>query len=336
MSVASALRAWSPRMRLLSLALLTGLAAGCGGNQAGQGPEPAGASASNETPVVIDGSSTVYPISMAAQEAYDEKHPGARIVVDLHGTGGGFDRYIQGEVDIVDASRPAKAKEEQAAKDKGFDWTQFLVGHDGITIAVHKENDWVDSLSVAQLKQLFAPDSTITTWKQLNPAWPDRAIKLYSPDDDSGTFDFFTEAIVGKTGAQRNDIQASSDDNTLVTGVSNDRDGLGYFGFAYYSENQDKLRAVPVRLDETSEPVTPTLETIYAKQYKPLSRPLFIYVKKSAAQRQLVADFVTHYLENVKTFAESAGFVAPTDEERQANAAALKELVSTPGPAQAG
>ncbi len=324
----TALRLVSPGStltRLLGASLLGLYLTGCGGGE----PGPAGAAAGNESPVVIDGSSTVYPISMAAQEAYDQKHPGSRIVVDYHGTGGGFDRYIQGEVDIVDASRPAKEKEEQSAREKGYDWTRFLVGHDGITIAVNKGNDWVDALTVAQLKQLFAPDSTVTNWKQLNPAWPDRPIKLYSPDDDSGTFDFFTEVVVGKQGSQRKDVQASSDDNTLVTGVSNDLDGLGYFGFAYFSENQEKLRAVPIKATDDATAVAPTLESIYGKQYRPLSRPLYIYVKNSAASRKLLADFLSHYLADVKTFAESAGFVAPTDEERQENATSLGQILKS-------
>ncbi len=280
--------------------------------------------------VIVDGSSTVYPISTAAQESYLKTNPNARILVDLHGTGGGFSRYNQGEVDIVDASRPAKPEEEQAAKEQGYDWTRFLVGHDGITVVVHPDNDWVDSLSVSQLKAIFEPESTIARWNEVDPSWPDRPIKLYTPDNDSGTFDFFTEAIVGEEGKQRKDVQASSDDNTLVTGVSGDSDAIGYFGFAYFTENQDKLKPVPIRDGDEAEPVLPTLESIYAKQYTPLSRPLFIYAKNVALTgRPEVTDFVGFYLENVAELAESAGYVAPTDEERDDNRSALQAVTGS-------
>ena len=174
-------------------------------------------------------------------------NPKVNVVVDNHGTGGGFSRYLKGEVDIVDASRPAKPDEEAKAKAQGIDWTRFLVGYDGITVVVNPKNDFVKALTVAQLKALWEPESKVKTWKDLDPSWPDRKIVLYCPDNDSGTFEFFTEAIVGKARSQREDVQASSDDNILVKGVAGDRDGLGYFGYAYYAANKDKLRAVPIK-----------------------------------------------------------------------------------------
>jgi phosphate transport system substrate-binding protein len=294
--------------------------AGCGGT--------AGTSA-DRAPVTVDGSSTVYRISMAAQEAYDEVKPDARIVVDYHGTGGGFGRYIQGEVDIVDASRAAKPEEEAQAKQKGLDWTRFLVGHDGITIVVNPKNDFVKALSVAQLKSLWEPDSKVATWKQLDPGWPDRTISLYSPDDDSGTFDFFTEAIVGKAKAQRkDDVQASSDDNVLVNGVEGDPDGLGYFGYAYYAAQAQRLRAVPIQNGPEAKPVLPDPATILSGAYAPLARPLYIYVKNSAMKRPEVADFVTFYIKNVAKLAQDGGYVPPTAEELAANSDALKTLMA--------
>ena len=169
------------------------------------------------------------------------------VVVDTHGTGGGFSRYLEGEVDVVDASRAALPDEESRAKAQGIDWTRFLVGHDGITLIINGRNDFAKTLSVAQLKAIWEPESKVRTWKDMDPAWPDRKIVLYSPDRDSGTFEFFTEAIVGKARSQRDDVQASPDDNTLVNGVAGDQDGLGYLGYAYYAANTGKLHAVAVQ-----------------------------------------------------------------------------------------
>ena len=261
--------------------------------------------------MVVDGSSTVFRISKAAQEAYADVKPDVTVVVDNHGTGGGFSKYLQGEVDIVDASRDAKPDEAAKAKAQGIEWTRFLVGYDGITVVVNPKNDFVKSLTVEQLKTIWAPDSKVKTWKDVDPSWPDRKIVLYSPDHDSGTFEFFTEAVVGKAKSQREDVQASSDDNILVNGVSGDPDGLGYFGYAYYAANAEKLRAVPVQNGADAKPVMPSPETVLDKSYAPLSRPLYIFVKNSALRRPEVAGFVKYYLDNAAKFAEKAGYVAP-------------------------
>jgi phosphate transport system substrate-binding protein len=303
------------RGKIGSGALLFAMAlAGCGGG----GVETAKDGAPSGT-VVVDGSSTVFRISSTAQEAYNQVNPGVDVVVDNHGTAGGFGRYLQGEVDIVDASRAAKPDEEAKAKAQGIDWTRFFVGYDGITVVTNPRNDAVKALTVAQLKAIWAPDSPVKTWKDVDPSWPDRKIVLYSPDRDSGTFEFFTEAIVGKARSQRDDVQASSDDNILVSGVAGDVDGLGYFGYAYYSANQDKLRAVPIQAGADAPPVSPSPGTILDKSYTPLSRPLYIYVKNSAMRRPEVAAFVKYYLENVGTLADKAGYVAPTAEDQAAN-----------------
>ena len=229
---------------MMGLLVLLSLAAGCGGSDdedgaQGTGPKVAGT-------VLVDGSSTVFRISKAAQEGFNRVNPGVTVVVDNHGTGGGFGRYLQGEVDIVDASRAAKPDEEAKAKEQGIDWTRFLVGYDGITLVVNPKNDFVKSLTVDQLKAIWEPGSKVKTWKDVDASWPDRKIIFYSPDNDSGTFEFFTEAITGKPKSQRDDVQQSADDNTLVNGVAGDPDGLGYFGYAYYAANRDKLRALGV------------------------------------------------------------------------------------------
>jgi phosphate transport system substrate-binding protein len=311
--------------RLAATAALMALA-GCGGGTDGGNPG-GGAIAGGGEPVIVDGSSTVYKISQAAQEGYEAINPRAKIVVDYHGTGGGFGRYNRGEVDIVDASRKAKPDEEEQAKSQGFDWTRLLVGHDGITIVINPKNDFVKALTVDQLKALFEPDSKVGTWKDLDPSWPDRKIVLYTPDNDSGTFEFFTEAAVGKAKAQRKDVQANSDDNILVNGVTGDVDGLGYFGYAYYAAHKEVLKAVPIRKGD-APPVLPSPETILDQTYSPLSRPLFIYVKNKSAKRPEVADFVKYYVENVAELSKAGGYVPPTDEEQAENRKALDAMLA--------
>ena len=317
------------RAGTIGLALLIGTAWGCGGGSGG-----GGATVTPAATIIVDGSSTVYRISRAAQGGFSQVNPEVTVVVENHGTGGGFGRYLQGEVDIVDASRAAKPDEEAKAKAQGIDWTRFLVGYDGITLVVNPRNDFVKSLTVDQLKSIWEPGSKLKTWKDVDPSWPDRRIILYSPDNDSGTFEFFTEAIVGKAKSQRDDVQPSSDDNTLVNGVAGDPDGLGYFGYAYYAANQDKLRALGVAKGPNDAPVRPSPATILDKSYSPLSRPLFIYVKNSAARRPEVAQFLKYYLESIEQLATKAGYNAPTAEDRSANQKALSQLLSTGGNAQ--
>jgi len=312
-----------PGQRGLSATLIALVLAGCGG-ESGNDETKDGASATKESKSVeIDGSSTVFQISQAAREAYAKVKPDVNVVVDNHGTGGGFGNYLKGEIDIVDASRPAKEDEETKAKAQGLEWTQFLVGYDGITVVVNPQNTFVKSFTVAQLKAIWEPGSKVKTWKDVDPSWPDKPIVLYCPDNNSGTFEYFTEAIVGKARQQRDDVQASSDDNILVTGVAGDQAGLGYFGFAYFEENKDKLRAVPIQKTADAPAVAASPETILDKSYTPLSRPLFIYAKNSSLRRPEVFDFVKYYLENIETLAKKGGYVPPTAQDREANAKAL-------------
>ena len=318
---------------------LTGLTvAGCGSPNTDTAT-PTGPSTSSSdaaATVVVDGSSTVYRISKAAQEAFESVNPDITVVVDNHGTGGGFGRYLQNEVDIVDASRPASPDEESKAKAQGIEWTRFLVGFDGITLVINPKNTFVKSMTVEQLKKLWQPGSTVKTWKELDPSWPDRKIILYSPDNDSGTFDFFTEAIVGKAKSQRDGVQQSSDDNTLVSGVANDEGGMGYFGYAYYAANKERLRAIAVQDGPDAKPLLPSPETIADKSYKPLSRPLFIYVKNSAARRPEVKQFLTYYLENIQKLAVKGGYDPPTAVEMKENSEALAKLYPASGTAAGG
>jgi phosphate transport system substrate-binding protein len=310
-------RSWSIG---LNMALLATALAGCGG----------GATTGEKT-VVVDGSSTVYPISSTAQEEYNKVNPNVTVVVNNHGTGGGFGNYLKGEVDIIDASRPAKPDEEAKAKAQGIEWTRFLVGYDGLTVVINPKNDFVKSLTVAQLKAIWEPNSKVRTWKDVDPNWPDRRIVLYSPDRDSGTFDFFTEAIVGKDGSQREDVQPSPDDNTLVSGVEGNVDALGYFGYAYFVANKNRLKDMAVQNGPDAKPVLPTPETILKKTYAPLSRPLYIYVKNSAMRRPEVAAFLKFYLDHIADLATKGGYVAPTAEDRAANQSALPaEVTSAP------
>jgi phosphate transport system substrate-binding protein len=312
----------------IGLACLIGLAWGCGGGSGG-----GGAGVKPAATIIIDGSSTVYRISRAAQGGFSQVDPSITVVVDYHGTGGGFSRYLQGEVDIVDASRAAKPDEESRAKAQGIDWTRFVVGYDGITLVVNPRNDFVKSLSLAQLKSIWEPGSKVKTWKDVDPSWPDRPIILYSPDNDSGTFEFFTEAITGKAKSQRDDVQPSSDDNTLVNGVAGDPDGLGYFGYAYYAANRDKLRALGVAQAANAAAVLPSPATILDKSYSPLSRPLFIYVKNSAARRPEVTQFLKYYLGSIDQLAVKARYNAPTPEDKAANEQTLARLLSAGGTA---
>jgi phosphate transport system substrate-binding protein len=318
-----------PRRKLgLTGLIIVGLAvSGCGDeNTASNQGHGNGGALNPAAAIIVDGSSTVFRISKAAQEAFAAINPDVTVVVDNHGTGGGFSRYLQGEVDIVDASRNAEDKEEATAKAQGIEWTRFFVGNDGITLVVHSKNTFAKSLTVEQLKRMWQPGSTVKTWKDVDPSWPDRKIVFYSPDNDSGTFEFFTEAIVGKKKAQRDGVQQSADDNTLVSGVSNDEDGIGYFGYAYYAANKDKLTAIAVQNGPDAKPVLPSPETIANKSYKPLSRPLFIFVKNGAAKRPEVKQFVLYYLDHVDELAVKGGYDPPTSDDHAANKETLEKL----------
>jgi len=257
--------------------------------------------------VKVDGSSTVYPITEAVAEEFFREHRDVRVSVGFSGTGGGFKKFAAGETHISDASRPIKPEERETLAAAGIDFIELPVAYDGLCIVVHPDNDWVDHLSVAELKKIFLDGSGVETWSDVRPGWPDQPIEIYAPGTDSGTFDYFKEVVAGKRGAIRGDMQVSEDDNILVRGVSGERNAIGFFGYAYYIENQSRLRVVPI--DGGAGPVTPSPETVESGDYSPFSRPLFIYVSSKAAEEPQVAAFVDFYLDNTADLATEVGYV---------------------------
>lgn len=284
---------------LLGAALV--LAGACGG-----GDESADAGLSGS--VSVDGSSTVFPITEAIAEEFRSVEPRVRVPVGASGTGGGFKKFIGGETDINDASRPIKDSEKAMVEAAGFGFVELPVAFDGISVVVNPDNDWVDHLTVDELTAIWNPESTVKTWADVRAGWPNEEIALYGPGADSGTFDYFTEAINGDGGASRADYTMSEDDNVIVTGVSGDKNALGYFGFAYYIENKDVLKVVPV--DGGDGPVEPTYENINTGVYAPLSRPIYIYVSTASAERPEVERFVDFYLDEVANIAAEVGYVS--------------------------
>jgi len=261
--------------------------------------------------VKIDGSSTVYPITEAVAEDF-QKQKKIKVTVGISGTGGGFKKFCRGETDISNASRPILQKEIDVCKEAGIQFIELPIAYDALTVVVSPKNDWVKSLTVAELNKMWAPGAqgSVKSWKQINAAYPDKPLKLFGPGADSGTFDYFTEAIVGKAKSSRGDYTASEDDNVLVNGVAGDAGGLGYFGYAYYEENQDKLRAVPIVATGKTTGVLPSPETVKDGTYQPLARPIFIYVNATAAAfKPEVKAFVDYYLANAPTLVKEVKYV---------------------------
>ncbi len=262
--------------------------------------------------VKVDGSSTVYPITEAVAEDFQKsKKNSIKVTVGISGTGGGFKKFCRGETDISDASRPITKKEIEDCKAAGIEFIELPVAYDALTVVINPKNDWAKNMTVAELKAIWEPaaQGKITNWKQVNPAWPDRPLKLYGPGADSGTFEYFTEAINGKSKATRGDFTASEDDNVLVQGVSRDVGGLGYFGFAYFIENKDKLAAVSVATESGKQGVAPSLETVINGTYQPLARPIFIYVNVKAADRPEVKEFVEYYMKHGESLTKEVKYV---------------------------
>ena len=259
--------------------------------------------------IKIDGSSTVYPITEAMAEEF-QKVQKVKVTVGESGTGGGFKKFCRGEIDIADASRPITTKEIDACKEAGIQYIELPIAYDGLTVVVNAKNDWVKSLSVDELKKIWNSGSGVKNWKDVNAAYPDKKMSLYGPGTASGTFDYFTEAINGKKGASRTDYTPSEDDNVLVQGVSGNEGGMAYFGYAYYEENKDKLRAIPISAKAGAPAVMPSPETVKNGTYQPLSRPLFIYVNATAAAfKPEVKAFVNFYLENAPKLVQEVKYV---------------------------
>ena len=267
--------------------------------------------------IQIDGSSSVYPITEAVAEEYRNLHRDIRVTVGVSGTGGGFKKFARGETDISNASRPISKKEIEACLKNNIQFIEIPIAYDGLAIVVNTSNEFVDYLTVAELKTIWEPaaQEKIKSWKQVRESFPDQPLRLYGAGTASGTYDYFTQAIVGKAKSSRGDYTASEDDNVLVQGVSTDKGALGYFGLAYYKENKSKLKLVPVMTD--AGPVYPTDSTVKNGLYTPLSRPEFIYVNAHAAETKVVMDFIKFYLENASGLVTEVGYVPLPDEVYQ-------------------
>ena len=264
--------------------------------------------------VTVDGSSTVGPYTTAAAELFSRAGAkNVRVTVGISGTGGGFERFCRGEIDLSDASRPMKIKEAVACKTNNIgSWRAFTVANDALTVVVNKDNTWATCLSVDELRKIWDTGSKVDNWKDVRGGFPDQKIKLFGPGTDSGTFDYFTEVINGKSKRSRSDYAASEDDNVLVQGVAGEKGGLGYFGFSYYEENQDKLRAVQIKNPKTGNCVAPSAAAAQNGTYKPLARPLFVYAKGTSFKRPEVQAFLRYIFDNEVAIAKRARFVSLT------------------------
>jgi phosphate transport system substrate-binding protein len=285
----------------LAASAILGCLMACGG------PTPARA----QSFITIDGSSTVFPIAEAVAEEFQiSKRGKVRVTVGIAGTGGGFKRFCRGETDISNASRPILKEELEVCRAAGIKYLELPVAFDALSVVVNPKNDWVKTLAIADLKKMWEPGAQgrVKTWNQIRPEWPNQPLMLFGPGADSGTFDYFTEAVNGKAKASRGDYTASEDDNVLVQGVENNKNALGYFGFAYYVGHKDKMKAVPI-LNPKGKGVGPSIEAVNDGSYQPLSRPLFIYVRDTAAQRPEVKEFIAFYLGEGADLVTEVGYV---------------------------
>lgn len=297
-------------MRLLTIyvAFLAGAAglAGCGGNSESAGAAP--------TIVTLDGSSTVFPISEAVAEEFQKANGDVRVTVGISGTGGGFQKFCRAETDISNASRPISATEVAACAQAGVAYVELPIAYDGIALVVNPKASWADHITVAELKTIWAPESQgkVTRWSQVRGGWPDRELHLFGAGVDSGTYDYFTQAIVGKEGASRGDFTSSEDDNVLVQGIANDELAIGFMPFAYYAENRATLKLLAVddgKAENGAGPIAPSVETVKVGTYQPLSRPVFIYASTKAMDRPEVARFLDFYVAHGGALAEEVGYV---------------------------
>jgi phosphate transport system substrate-binding protein len=308
-------------LRWLVLALVLLAAAGCGGGRGGDDDASGTTTTASGSDggeqlsgrIEADGSSTVGPFTSAAAERFQQEQSDVQITVGVSGTGGGFERFCRGETDLSNASRPIKDEEAAICEQNGIEFVEFQVVNDALTVVVNSDNDWIDCITTDQLATIWGPGSDVQNWNQIDPSFPDEELALFGPGTDSGTFDYFTDEINGEEGASRSDYSASENDNTIVTGVSGEPGGLGYFGFSYFEENQDTLKALEVEGGDGC--VAPSVETAQDGSYKPLSRPLFIYAKTASFQKPEVKGFIGYTLDNAVEIAEEADFVPLTDEQ---------------------
>ena len=303
-------------MRYVSVVVLSLLAAACGGGQS-DNRQP-GASGGGGHAIKVDGSSTVYPIAEAVAEEFKKDNPGIDVQIGVSGTGGGFQKFCRTETDISNASRPIKPTEIATCKQSGVEFVELPIAYDGLAVVVNPKNTWAASMTVEELKKLWAPGAQgkITRWNHVRSSWPDREIHLFGAGVDSGTYDYFTEAVVGKEGASRGDFTSSEDDNVLVQGIANDELALGFMGIAYVEQNKQRLKLVPIddgKADNGAGPVIASVETVRNGTYQPLSRPLFIYVARKSAERPEVQKFVHSYFTDGRSLIDEVGYVQLTD-----------------------
>lgn len=285
--------------RLLCLATLPAILAGCGERV-------------ETTMVRMDGSSTVYPVAEAVAEEFQASRGGqVRVTVGVSGTGGGFKKFCRGETDISNASRPILAEEIEACRAAGIAYIELPIAFDALTVVIHPDNTWAEEMTVEQLRTLWQPSAqgVVMRWNQVDPSWPDEPVKLFGAGSDSGTFDYFTEAVMGRAKASRGDFTASEDDNVLVTGVAQDVHAIGYFGYAYYAENAGRIKAVRIRGEGAADAVGPSPQTVLDGSYTPMSRPNFIYVSVAAAERPEVREFVEYFLREAAPLIEEVKYV---------------------------
>ena len=292
-----------------NLILIAGLMlAACGGG------ETVTSDGSLSGTVQADGSSTVFPITEAVAEEFQRENRGVRVTVGISGTGGGFKKFCQGEIDIADASRPIKQSEIDLCRSNGIEYVELPVAYDGIAVVVNPSNTWADRLTVDELRRIWEPSAqaSVTRWSQVRPGWPDREIHLFGAGVDSGTYDYFTEAVVGTQHASRGDYTSSEDDNVIVQGVATDELSLGFFGYAYYEENRDKLKVVPIDDGDATNgegPIAPSPETVMGGTYQPLARPVLIYVATRSLERPEVRAFIDFYIANAPALVSEVGYI---------------------------
>ncbi|WP_342614158.1 PstS family phosphate ABC transporter substrate-binding protein [Peribacillus frigoritolerans] len=300
------------------------VAAGCGSDDAKTSSGEGKGSSQLQGEVITDGSSTVFPIMEAVAEEYMGTQPDVKVSVGSSGTGGGFKKFIAGDTDLANASRPVKEEESALLDEKGVKYTELKLAFDGISIVANKDNEFIDSLTVEELQKLWVDNGKVKKWSDIRPEWPKEEIKFYSPGTDSGTYDYFNEVILEEKPMVEN-ATLSEDDNVLVQGVEGDKNAIGFFGYAYYAENKDKLKIISI--DSGKGAVEPTHETIKSGEYAPLSRPLFTYVaNKSVAEKEQVADYTQFVIENAGELAEEVGYISLPEEEYQKDLDKLKEL----------